>query len=65
MPATICIDHNHQTGVFRGILCLKCNAGIGMFNENTQVLRKAIIYLIYLDVSIAKKKHLTRISKTQ
>ena len=39
------IDHNHDTGKFRGILCLKCNSLLGMANDSPEILAKAIIYL--------------------
>jgi hypothetical protein len=39
------IDHNHETGAFRGILCLKCNSLLGMASESTEVLSAAIEYL--------------------
>ena len=39
------IDHDHSTKKFRGILCGKCNQGIGLLNENIDTLQKAIIYL--------------------
>jgi hypothetical protein len=39
------IDHDHQTGKIRGILCHGCNAGLGMFKEDTKSLRQAAIYL--------------------
>lgn len=40
------VDHNHSTGMSRGVLCHKCNHGLGNFNENTDSLRRAIIYLV-------------------
>lgn len=39
------IDHSHTTGKFRGILCAKCNSGLGLFNDSPELLDKAKIYL--------------------
>jgi hypothetical protein len=39
------IDHNHNTGVVRGLLCTRCNRCIGMFEDNVEYLRNAIKYL--------------------
>lgn len=39
------IDHCHKTGKVRGLLCSKCNKGIGLFNDNIEILLKAIDYL--------------------
>lgn len=39
------IDHCHNTHKFRGLLCGKCNTGLGMFDENIEKLLKAISYL--------------------
>jgi hypothetical protein len=41
----VCYDHNHETNLFRGWLCKKCNAGIGFFKDNPQYLLSAIDYL--------------------
>jgi len=41
----ISIDHNHDTGKFRGLLCINCNLGIGHFRDNPKLLGKAIQYL--------------------
>ena len=38
-------DHDHQTGYFRGWLCLQCNSGLGMFQDSPRLLTKAIHYL--------------------
>lgn len=39
------VDHNHATGAVRGFLCNQCNAGIGMLQDNPDLLRKAIEWL--------------------
>lgn len=40
-----CVDHCHTTNTIRGILCRKCNLGIGHFNDSIQALTEAINYL--------------------
>lgn len=40
-----CIDHCHDTGEVRGILCARCNTGIGMFNDNPGLIENALKYL--------------------
>ena len=39
------IDHNHETGKVRGILCMKCNSGLGMFKDSPLLLMRAADYL--------------------
>lgn len=34
------IDHNHQTGAFRGILCNTCNSAIGMLRDSREMLSR-------------------------
>jgi Recombination endonuclease VII len=39
------VDHNHTTGVVRGLLCANCNMAIGYMCDDVTVLQKAIGYL--------------------
>lgn len=40
-----CVDHDHETGKVRGVLCHSCNTGIGLLGDNIEILEKAIEYL--------------------
>jgi hypothetical protein len=39
------IDHHHVTGEIRGLLCVRCNNGLGQFKEDPDVLKKAATYV--------------------
>lgn len=39
------LDHDHETGAFRGWLCLKCNMGIGALGDNRAGVLNALRYL--------------------
>jgi len=41
----LAVDHCHTTNLVRGLLCIKCNRGIGFFEDSQQLLQKAINYL--------------------
>ncbi len=45
-PQTVHVDHCHDTGRLRGILCGNCNVAMGNFKENIESMSRAIEYLM-------------------
>lgn len=41
----LCVDHDHNTGKVRGLLCNNCNFGIGFLKDSINNLSEAIKYL--------------------
>ena len=41
----LCVDHDHETGRIRALLCNCCNIAIGHLNDDPKLLEKAAAYL--------------------
>jgi len=50
----LCVDHDHFSGVVRGLLCFQCNVGIGKFKDKPATLLSAISYLERHSAAIIK-----------
>lgn len=41
----LAVDHCHETGTIRGLLCANCNRGIGLLKDNPELLRRGADYI--------------------
>jgi Autographiviridae endonuclease VII len=41
----LAIDHNHETGIVRGLLCMKCNTALGSLGDDVAGVQRALSYL--------------------
>lgn len=61
------VDHDHASGKVRGILCFSCNNALADFQEDMQVLRKAIDYLFAHtaedEIQLARRRALSLVGR--
>lgn len=43
----LAVDHDHETNTIRGLLCGKCNKGLGLFRDSSSLLKDAATYIEY------------------
>lgn len=41
----LAVDHDHNTGKIRGLLCRDCNTSLGKLGDSPEILRRAAAYL--------------------
>ena len=57
----LAVDHDHDTGLIRGLLCRDCNTVLGKVNESVEILRKMITHI----VRNKRRKHGLYVPKSQ
>lgn len=45
-PKRLLVDHDHKTGMVRGLLCHSCNVGIGLLGDSLESVKRAAVYLL-------------------
>lgn len=43
------LDHDHESGAFRGWLCHSCNAGVGLLGDTSRGVARALAYLLFFE----------------
>ena len=54
MGRRLAIDHDRRTGAIRGLLCIHCNQGIGLFGDDPELFLRILDYLGRKDKKQAK-----------
>lgn len=43
-PFRLAVDHDHETGQVRGLLCMKCNRALGLLSDSAKTIEKLLEY---------------------
>lgn len=50
----LAVDHDHETGEIRGLLCMRCNLALGRLRDDPSIWRKALAYLLQAEAEVAE-----------
>ncbi len=45
LSRTLCVDHDHDTGKVRGLVCRQCNLALGLLKDDPEVVAKLLEYI--------------------
>lgn len=51
----LCVDHCHETNEIRGLICRKCNSGLAIFGDTSDLVKKAYDYLKQHEAAVAHR----------
>jgi hypothetical protein len=57
---TLHVDHHHETGAVRKLLCVRCNNALGLFQESNELFQAAADYLNCHDPAFVELVELAR-----
>ena len=46
LSGSIAVDHDHESGRVRGLLCYRCNTGLGSLGDSIDGVMRAVAYLL-------------------
>lgn len=50
------VDHNHDNNQVRSLLCVSCNVVVGVLEGRKEIVKKAIDYINFYNLSVEKSK---------
>lgn len=59
------VDHDHDTGALRGLLCMRCNNALGLFREQPQLLENGMRYVAGDLLSEAARRELEALARAR